>query len=265
MVQIIILIIYVNYVYINGSLEVTTDGKLINGNPFAYVLLTGIIYPMCYSIIQCMKTGPGEYLMDYGNWFDIFYIIGSILMSIFHLVTSPFFFVSKAVMIFVITQSIVRTFKTMRIITLYSPIVTMLQTVIYDLRIFLLFYGILVGMFSLAIGVIGNGNPHPDINPGLALAKAVAILEGDGYLGIEYLEMHRLLANFVDTLKLSMGDFGSVITGSADLNSEDNKIFWLVFLMVFILTCVIFLNFIIAEASASYEKVSAELDSYISK
>ena len=73
-------------------------------------------------------------------------------------------------------------------------------------------------MFSLTIGIIGNGNPHPDINPGLALAKSIAIAEGDGYLGIEYLEMHRLIGNFVDTLKLSMGDFGSVITGSADLN-----------------------------------------------
>ena len=60
----------------------------------------------------------------------------------------------------------------MRIIALYSPIVTMLQTVIYDLRIFLLFYGILVGMFSLTIGTLGIGNPHPDINPTLALVKA---------------------------------------------------------------------------------------------
>ena len=212
-----------------------------------------------------MKTGPAEYLTDYGNWFDIFYIIGSILMSVLHLVTSPFFFVSKAVMIFVITQSIFRTFKTLRIITLYSPIVTMLQTVVYDLRIFLLFYGILVGMFSLTIGVLGNGNANPDINPSLALAKAQAIAEGDGYLGIEYLDIHRLVGNLIDTLKLSMGDFGSVIDGSADLNNEDNYMFWLVFMMVFILTCVIFLNFIIAEASASYEKVSAELDSYISR
>jgi len=126
LVQISILVFYINYVYINGSLELDSDGKPVNGNPFAIILLTGIIYPFCYSTIQCFKTGPADYLSDYGNWFDIFYIIGSILMSIFHLISSPFFFVSKAIMIFVITQSIFRTFKTMRIIALYSPIVTML-------------------------------------------------------------------------------------------------------------------------------------------
>ena len=62
MVQMIILIFYVNYVYISGNLEVASDGKLVKGNPFAYILLTGIIYPMCYSIVQSMKVGPSEYL-----------------------------------------------------------------------------------------------------------------------------------------------------------------------------------------------------------
>ena len=35
-------------------------------------------------------------------------------------------------------------------------------------------------------------------------------------------------------------------------------------MIVFILTCVIFLNFIIAEASASYEKVANDIESYVS-
>jgi len=34
-------------------------------------------------------------------------------------------------------------------------------------------------------------------------------------------------------------------------------------LLIVIITCIIFLNFIIAEASASYEKVSEELEAYI--
>ena len=118
-------------------------------------------------------------------------------------------------------------------------------------------------MFSLTIGVLGNGNPHPDINPALALAKLEAIEAGEGYLGIEYLEMHRLIGNLVDTLKLSLGDFGSVIEGSADLNREDNWIYWLVFMIVFILTCVIFLNFIIAEASESYNRVTELLEEVV--
>jgi hypothetical protein len=84
-------------------------------------------------------------------------------------------------------------------------------------------------------------------------------------LGIEYLDLPRLIANFIETFKISVGDFGSVIKGSANLNNEDNKIFWIIFLMIETLTCIIFLNFVVAEASASYEKVSEELESYITK
>jgi hypothetical protein len=264
MVQISILIFYVNYVYIRGSLEVTADGKLVNGNPAAIILLTGIIYPLCYSVIQSMRVGTAEYFQDYGNWFDMFYILGSITMSILHLVTSPFFFVSKAVMIFVITQSIFRTFKCMRIITLYSPIVTMLQTVVYDLRIFLLFYMILVGFFSLTLGVLGNGNAHPDISPAFAEEKALAIESGEPYLGIEYLDIPRIIANFIDVLQVSTGEF-KLVEGTAYLSAADTKLFWIVFLLICVLTNIIFLNFIIAEASTSYEKVSDEVESYISK
>ena len=50
-VQISVLVFYVNYVYIRGSLEVTDDGKVVGANPAALVLLVGIIYPFCYSMV----------------------------------------------------------------------------------------------------------------------------------------------------------------------------------------------------------------------
>jgi hypothetical protein len=77
--------------------------------------------------------------------------------------------------------------------------------------------------------------------------------------------MHLLLVNFIDTLKASMGDFGSLVGASVDLNPEDNILFWICLVLVLTVTCIIFLNFIIAEASASYEKVAGELPSYIMK
>lgn len=49
------------------------------------------------------------------NLMDVLYIIGSIAMSISHLVNNPFDIVSKIIMIFVIMLSIIRTFKFMRI------------------------------------------------------------------------------------------------------------------------------------------------------
>jgi hypothetical protein len=186
-------------------------------------------------------------------------------MSLLHMTVDPFNILSKIVMIFVILQSIVRTFKSMRIIELYSPIVTMLSAVFYDLRIFLLFYMILVGMMSLLFGILGCSNPNFEVNPTFAIKKAKATEVGGDYVGQEYAGMHQLLANFIDTLKASMGDFGSLVNASIDLNNEDNILFWICLVLVLTVTCIIFLNFIIAEASASYEKVAGELPSYIMK
>lgn len=211
-----------------------------------------------------VKTGVWDYLTNPANYFDILYIFGSILMSLLHITVDPFQILSKVVMIFVILQSIVRTFKCMRIIELYSPIVTMLQAVFYDLRIFLLFYGILVGKFSLLFCILGCANPNFEINPVYTLSKAQALAEDGDWFGQEYMEMHLLLARLIDTLKVSLGDLGLLST-SVDLNSEDNILFFICIVLVILVTFIIFLNFIIAEASASYEKVAAELPSYIMK
>ena len=164
-VQIGILIFYTNFIYIQASLELDDDGRIKGGNPYAMILLGGIVYPFCYEATRMVKTGVWDYLTNPANYFDILYIFGSILMSLLHITVDPFQILSKVVMIFVILQSIVRTFKCMRIIELYSPIVTMLAAVFYDLRIFLLFYGILVGKFSLLFGILGCANPNFDINP----------------------------------------------------------------------------------------------------
>ena len=147
------------------------------------ILLGGIVYPFCYESTRMVKTGVWEYLTNPANYFDILYIFGSILMSLLHITVDPFQILSKVVMIFVILQSIVRTFKCMRIIPLYSPIVTMLQAVFYDLRIFLLFYGILVGMFSLMFSILGCAIPNYEVNPVYTLAKSEALANGDDYFG----------------------------------------------------------------------------------
>lgn len=60
-----------------------------------------------------------------------------------------------------------------------------------------------------------------------------------------------------------MGDFD--FGASMFLTPEENMLYWLIWLMVVTMTCIIFLNFIIAEASASYEKVKENLVSMINK
>jgi hypothetical protein len=64
------------------------------------------------------------------------------------------------------------------------------------------------------------------------------------------------------TLRFSMGDF-SGIDASYYLHSTENVIFWILWIMTVGLTNIVFLNFIVAEASASYSNVVETLDSVI--
>lgn len=50
---------------------------------------------------------------------------------------------------------------------------------------------------------------------------------------------------------MSMGDFGC-ITPSDYLTPEENWIFWVIWTITVVVSCIIFLNFIVAEAGNSY-------------
>ena len=73
-----------------------------------------------------------------------------------------------------------------------------------------------------------------------------------------------LIGNFLETMRISTGDF-SVIGSSIFLSDEENIIFWLCWTIIVGVTCIIFLNFIIAEASESYNSVKSRLKAMISK
>ena len=101
--------------------------------------------------------GLEDYFTDLGNYADLVYIFGSVAMAFVHMV-DPYSFNSKLLMSIIVCLAIRRTFNFLRIFSVLSPIVTMLNNVIWDLRIFLTFYFILVLLFSLMYGVLGLGN-----------------------------------------------------------------------------------------------------------
>ena len=70
----------------------------------------------------------------------------------------PYHFVSKLLMCIVALLAIRRTFNFLRIFSAFSPIVTMLTSVIWQLRIFMTFYFILCLLFSLMLDVLGLAN-----------------------------------------------------------------------------------------------------------
>lgn len=61
-----------------------------------------------------------------------------------------------------------------------------------------------------------------------------------------------------------MGDY-KCIEFATKLGSDEILLFWLAWMIIVIVGSIIFLNFIIAEASASYEKVSSCLNEFIAK
>jgi hypothetical protein len=60
-------------------------------------------------------------------------------------------------------------------------------------------------------------------------------------------------------MSIGDNDFGGII----HLNQYRTMVFWLIWVMIVFVTCIIFLNFIIAEASASYERVSDNIDNFL--
>jgi hypothetical protein len=67
------------------------------------------------------------------------------------------------------------------------------------------------------------------------------------------------LGQFFWAFRTSLGDF-HMILASKSLNSIDNYIFWITWIILIVLTCVIFLNFVVCEASASYNHVKESLN-----
>lgn len=88
------------------------------------------------------------------------YLAGSVSMAILHYIYGAYAIPSKILMLLVITLAIRRTFNYLRIFDALSPIVSMINQVLSDIQTFMLFYFILVFLFSLMIGVLGIANTN---------------------------------------------------------------------------------------------------------
>ena len=208
----------------------------------------GISYPAAYDTLQMIKSGS-EYWLDVWNYTDFLFIWSSFMSIGFQNILGPLNFWSRTVMIISVLMLLVKTFFFLRIFKSLSYLVTMLQTVIYDLRIFGLFYVILLVLFSLIIDVLGIGN--------FAITDSTFSKnnspDDDGYFGEEYASIGMFLGNIFQIMRISMGDYD--FDGANDLDDIENIVYWICWLLMVTITCIIFLNFIIAEASNSYAVV----------
>ena len=121
------------------------------------ILSIGVLYPWMYDLVSLIQDGPKAYFGDPWNWVDFFYIYGSIFNIIFQLTLGKDSSITKCNFCFIIVFLVIKTFFFLRIMESFTPIVIMMTNVIYDLRIFMLFYTILLFIFSLMFSIIGIG------------------------------------------------------------------------------------------------------------
>ena len=77
--------------------------------------------------------------------------------------------------------------------------------------------------------------------------------------GLEYQKIGLQMGNFLSVLRVGIGDF-AILDFVGFLNVPETIIFWLVWYFVVLISAVIFLNLIVAEASQSYSNVTETLD-----
>tara|TARA_B110000285_G_C15105591_1_gene607727 strand:- start:221 stop:628 length:408 start_codon:yes stop_codon:yes gene_type:complete len=135
----------------------------------------------------------------------------------------------------------------------------------------MLFYAILLWLTSHMFMVIGLGNnlDAEEEDDGRRMLKARSSSSGNTDSGpirddptedTEYKHIGLYLGTVISTARISIGDFSAIDTSAELTDKADNYMFWLIWLFVMGATCIVFLNFIVAEASASYAVVMETLD-----
>ena len=187
-----------------------------------------MIYPFVYAVGQLIKQGPINYLANTNNFMDYCHIIFGALNVYMQQFYGTMQIESKIVLMVVILVTMMKTFEAMRVFLSYSYIVTMIKSVIFDLRVFLTFYVIMVVSLSMLFDVIARN-------------------ESDEYKRIGY-----VFGNIFATMRLSLGDFDFSLINDEPL-TKTHILFWVMWIFVFLFSSLIFLNFVIAEVSNSFQ------------
>lgn len=149
----------------------------------------------------------------------------------------------------------------------------------------MIFYFIECFLFSLMLAALGIGNhkiygtfretwftfPSEEIIKNNEVVKVytsnIKTLLSDAP-NYEYYKIGLLLGNFFTVMRMSMGDFAIIasveyIDDNLQTSKYEVQVFWLVLILIVVVNCVIFMNFMVAEASNTYNTVSENLECVI--
>jgi hypothetical protein len=124
------------------------------------------------------------------------------------------------------------------------------------LQAFVIFFFILIAITSLIFSTIELGNYNHLTEEELRYRDTLLT-----YPGKEYLHIPRFLKNPLSVIRIALADFD--YNESIDLQPFENYLYWITWLILVIITCIVFLNFIIAEVSSSYESVKCKVKGLI--
>ena len=156
----------------NGDVLLTAIAPAIWGS--TYLVTTGLLpqgYPLTVAMLRALPAGLILLLLvrrlPTGGWWWRSFVLGALNFSIFWalLFVSAYRLpggvaatVGAIQPLIVLLLALIKTMFFLRIFDNLSYLVTLIRSVIYDLRLFLVFYSILVFMFALILGVLGFQN-----------------------------------------------------------------------------------------------------------
>ena len=167
-------------------------------------------------------------------------------------------------MIAVTLLLLVKTVFFLRVIRRMTKLVIMINQVSKDLKEFVAFYGLNVVMFGVVFSILGYGHCD-EANEECRRVRDESDPEyEDEHPGFEYAKVGgQFYANCFEIVRYSLGEFEF---GSLKYFSEfEAKFFWGVWVIIVLFTCVVFMNFIIAEVNDSYSRVNRDVDGLISQ
>lgn len=227
LVYVVTLSLYIRATYMGAKIkEIPSAGLLV-------AVGVCLIYPAIYDGTQFWKRGRA-YFQDFWNFVDIFHICGGYFNIYLQTAIGPKHVTCKWLLVVLVLVMLFKLFFFLRIDERLSIITTMIMRCIYDLRVFLFFFVTLLAFFGMTLNVLG---PAP---------------------AAEYRHLHPQAAHLLNCLRISVGDFNFEMLDQLTLG--ERVLFWCIWLVVFLFGCLIFLNFIIAEVSNSYQKVQDKID-----
>jgi len=153
---------------------------------------------------------------------------------------------------------LVKTFFFLRIFKDLSFLVTMVKQVFLDLRVFMLFFSILLLMFAIMFSILDIGNYEYSDDENIRNVLNLASFSGQ-----EYLQINKFVAHMITIYRISLGDFD--FGASTVLDPTQNGMYWFFWCLIVTVTCVVFMNFIIAEVGNSYNVVKEQVDVYVTQ